>query len=302
MAKSYQNVDDLVTTEKFECEICLDSINETVNFHSNRICNFKCCKVCASTFLEGKILEHQVNDLVCPSLICDDSITSEDVTRILTNTIENQEKCKTLLKAYQDAYNETVQLRKDRDQRLHAPYSVKFKNFCSDQVDVVRLGMWRATKDSKRCPGCRMIIEKNGGCNHMTCGKCRHAFHWCCLQSLNAPHNDYICIPCRMINDQNPLWGPIMPIRGITKTVAAVAVPSVVIAITPVVIVVGGIAGGSVLIKNTAQEKYYNWKYPPGQLAAQLRLNMEAQNEAIRSKFHPKTVAIAHEEEEEDLR
>eukprot|EP00731_Ephydatia_muelleri_P020036 Em0012g861a len=37
------------------------------------------------------------------------------------------------------------------------------------------------TKCTKSCPQCRIRIEKNEGCNHMTCIKCRHEFCWICL-------------------------------------------------------------------------------------------------------------------------
>jgi len=33
----------------------------------------------------------------------------------------------------------------------------------------------------KRCPGCKEYIEKNGGCNHMTC-RCKHEFWWTTLE------------------------------------------------------------------------------------------------------------------------
>jgi hypothetical protein len=33
----------------------------------------------------------------------------------------------------------------------------------------------------KRCPRCSEYIEKNGGCDHMTC-KCGHEFHWSTLK------------------------------------------------------------------------------------------------------------------------
>ncbi|KAF7732490.1 hypothetical protein EC973_003235 [Apophysomyces ossiformis] len=34
---------------------------------------------------------------------------------------------------------------------------------------------------TKECPSCQASIEKNGGCNHMTCKKCREEFCWVCM-------------------------------------------------------------------------------------------------------------------------
>ncbi|CAF1181070.1 unnamed protein product [Rotaria sordida] len=36
-------------------------------------------------------------------------------------------------------------------------------------------------ENSKKCPNCPYQIEKNDGCDHMTCIKCRHEFCWSCL-------------------------------------------------------------------------------------------------------------------------
>ncbi|KAF2705413.1 hypothetical protein K504DRAFT_440606 [Pleomassaria siparia CBS 279.74] len=38
-------------------------------------------------------------------------------------------------------------------------------------------------KDCKKCPGleCGINIQKDGGCDHMTCNKCEHEFCWLCL-------------------------------------------------------------------------------------------------------------------------
>ena len=52
------------------------------------------------------------------------------------------------------------------------------------KVDAETLAdaMW-ISANTKRCPKCSTPIEKNEGCNHMTCRKCRHEFCWICMQA-----------------------------------------------------------------------------------------------------------------------
>lgn len=74
-----------------------------------------------------------------------------------------------------------------------------------------------------------MTIEKNEGCNHMTCRHCLHEFCWLC------GNNWYSHGSCPLLNGNgqpersvldSPYWGPNRIVRGITKTVAAtVALP-----------------------------------------------------------------------------
>ncbi|MCJ1398755.1 hypothetical protein MMC11_001956 [Xylographa trunciseda] len=48
---------------------------------------------------------------------------------------------------------------------------------CEDDSETAN---W-ISANTKECPKCNSTIEKNGGCNHMTCRKCKHEFCWMCM-------------------------------------------------------------------------------------------------------------------------
>ncbi len=51
--------------------------------------------------------------------------------------------------------------------------------------------MW-ITANAKKCVQCEKYIEKNGGCNHMTCKLCGKEFCWLCLLSWYG-HDPLVC-------------------------------------------------------------------------------------------------------------
>eukprot|EP00730_Choanoeca_flexa_P016374 TRINITY_DN7716_c0_g1_i4.p1 TRINITY_DN7716_c0_g1~~TRINITY_DN7716_c0_g1_i4.p1 ORF type:complete len:248 (+),score=69.82 TRINITY_DN7716_c0_g1_i4:359-1102(+) len=59
----------------------------------------------------------------------------------------------------------------------------KWLKKCEDDSETSN---WLAT-NTKECPKCKATIEKNGGCNHMTCNSCRYEFCWQCMGSWE-PH------------------------------------------------------------------------------------------------------------------
>lgn len=56
---------------------------------------------------------------------------------------------------------------------------------CQDDSETAN---WIKT-NTKECPKCHSTIEKNGGCNHMTCKKCKNEFCWVCMGSWSEHGN-----------------------------------------------------------------------------------------------------------------
>lgn len=53
---------------------------------------------------------------------------------------------------------------------------------------------------SEPCPRCGVLIQKNGGCNHMYCAKCRYEFCWFCLGPFfSYNHTSNLACPYRYV-------------------------------------------------------------------------------------------------------
>lgn len=63
------------------------------------------------------------------------------------------------------------------------------RNHCtgerSNEGFAIRSKLW-AMVHTKKCPRCRVRIQKNKGCSHMTCARCGHYFCWHCGGDLNS--------------------------------------------------------------------------------------------------------------------
>ncbi len=66
----------------------------------------------------------------------------------------------------------------DTDHRpVICPVAKMWLQKCRDDSETAN---W-IKSNTKECSKCQSTIEKNGGCNHMTCKKCKYEFCWVCM-------------------------------------------------------------------------------------------------------------------------
>jgi ariadne-1 len=76
------------------------------------------------------------------------------------------------------------------NREAHAPASCEqVKAWAAKCKDDSETTNW-ILANTMDCPGCRSAIEKNGGCNHVTCRQCHHEFCWVCRRPWKG-HADF---------------------------------------------------------------------------------------------------------------
>jgi len=64
------------------------------------------------------------------------------------------------------------------------------RQYDTDASNSEEVGLLQFLQDTKRfrqCPNCQQGVEKNDGCDHMTC-RCKHEFCWRCLAPYRGSH------------------------------------------------------------------------------------------------------------------
>jgi len=69
-------------------------------------------------------------------------------------------------------------------------------------VDESETGHW-VSANTKDCPKCHIAVEKNGGCNHMTCRQCSYEWCWFCLKVWKGHSDYYTCTRYEKIQKKN---------------------------------------------------------------------------------------------------
>ncbi|KAI1002361.1 E3 ubiquitin-protein ligase [Podosphaera aphanis] len=195
----------------FMCDICCEDGADLKTFAMK--CDHRYCVDCYSHYLSQKIKEGEAARIQCPQDGCRQIIDTKSLG-ILLNTelqarynellnrsyVEDKEKLKWC--PAPDCVNaiECGVKKKDLDKVVptvicectyrfcfgcgyadHQPAPCGLvKGWLKKCADDSETANW-ISANTKECPKCNSTIEKNGGCNHMTCRKCKHEFCWMCM-------------------------------------------------------------------------------------------------------------------------
>jgi len=118
------------------------------------------------------------NDTVrwCPTPGCQSAITFDQSSSTSDSTIVQCNYCgnQFCFKCHNEA---------------HAPATCEQVKLWVKEAEVFN---WR-TINCRECPKCNVSVEKNGGCNHMTCQHCKYEWCWVCLRVWKGHADFFSC-------------------------------------------------------------------------------------------------------------
>lgn len=199
--------------ENFKCRICCD---ESCNLkNSTKMgCAHSFCNPCYGEYLRSQVNDGQTCIMTrCPEFKCNQMITrgvfkaflNKDAALsydryYLRNFIENS---KNMRYCPAPACEKVAIGSGITSIRCSCSYCFCFRcgEEAHDPCSCTQLGEWALKcvnesetanwilANTRKCPACNARIEKNQGCNHMTCRMCKHEFCWICMGKKNCTEN-----------------------------------------------------------------------------------------------------------------
>eukprot|EP00092_Neocalanus_flemingeri_P007118 GFUD01007690.1.p1 GENE.GFUD01007690.1~~GFUD01007690.1.p1 ORF type:complete len:573 (-),score=128.10 GFUD01007690.1:278-1996(-) len=200
------------------CEICYSDITEDSAVEDCPSCNHPFCRACWVQYLTTQITANDKTlGLECPMTNCGSLVEELFISQILSNNEPHiLSKYKSLLctsfvqknenLSWCPSCNQLVELLRPGTSQVTCQCGHQFCFHCGRPdhfiVPCFLMEDWegqifRNSKQSvitvvksKKCPGCRMDIERISGCTHMSCSRCKSQFCWNCLELWNGTHGN----------------------------------------------------------------------------------------------------------------
>lgn len=205
--------DQFAQEAQLNCTICLDD-KPQADF-CTLPCGHQYCTECLNKQLDVAIKAHDSSSLFCPNPKCKRIFDNATLAKITTDKTKitaidkiqlyesiakdpNAKHCPTPECKYAFINENKIPV-KTQCPECNAEYcsqclskhamSISCENAKNDTANE----QWKK-QNTKACPQCKVAIEKNEGCLHMTCKQCKHEFCWQCLRPYKEKgHGPYNC-------------------------------------------------------------------------------------------------------------
>lgn len=178
--------------EGSECPICLEKSKKFIKWP----CGHSICAKCFSNHLRADFNKHE-NEINCTNPQCNQKENCFNLLKHADSSLDVIEffyfKINSFLENYFLSLSE-----KEKEQWKECPScktryqtnnkkEFRFCHLCSEKLlnskqiekmdDSIVQSLLKSG-DVKPCPNCKFPIQKDEGCMHMTCVRCRYEFHW----------------------------------------------------------------------------------------------------------------------------
>lgn len=208
-------------SEVVTCDICLCEcpVDEMYLLESCRCCF---CKSCIQQYIEVMITDGSIFSITCPARSCKKHgvFGSSEIQKLInanlfdryqrlrferevdldpSRTFCSRAGCETVCYVSSPTDQAHVAILSPRSRPVQCPACAYLfcamckeawhdKKTCDENMKGDAEGIPFSSADDamiKRCPICRVPIERNDGCAQMMCKHCKHVFCWYCLTSLD---------------------------------------------------------------------------------------------------------------------
>ena len=218
---------DIERQQPATCPICLGDY-PLDELRSCLKCKHSFCQTCLTEYLNVKVNNNEVLDILCPQSGCQELFTKKSVKGILTreqykryqDLVIKKMDLKSRKKAYcpQPGCSRPVKLAKE-EEFSQCECGAKICNACHNPfhegktcIEAIDSDFENYARENgvKFCMMCKTVVLKETGCNHMKCAVCDYEWCWVCgrddKDSRHYCPGEWSPIPPASIRKDGLMW------------------------------------------------------------------------------------------------